>query len=136
VAYLATYSARESLARLSSPYSYPLIGPTFDLHIVRLRVLHQQRRSLAIQRIGRIGIAQQLRQEDLEDVDHVVHRRPSLVDHVETDTTRELVDVGVEDAVDKADAGRLVRVLVGELDVDFPEPAEEGCCRVVFASAC
>jgi hypothetical protein len=38
----------------------------------------------------------------------------------------------MEDAVDEADAGRLVWVLVGELDVDFPEAAEERCCWVVI----
>jgi hypothetical protein len=110
---------------------HPLIVPTFNLHIVCLRILHQQRRSLSVQRIRRIGVSQQLRQEDLEDVDHVVHRRPSLVDDVETHAAGQLVDVGVEDAIDKADAWRLVRVLVGELDVDFPETAEEGCCEGV-----
>jgi hypothetical protein len=120
---------------LSCPYPYPAIDPTFDLHIVCLRILHQQRRSLSIQRIRRIGVSQQLRQEDLEDVDHVVHRRPSLVDDVETHAAGQLVDVGMEDAIDKADAWRLVWVLVGKLDVDFPETAEEGCCESV-ALAC
>ena len=38
----------------------------------------------------------------------------------------QLVDVGVEDAVDKADAGALVGILVGQLDVDFPQAALEG----------
>jgi len=33
----------------------------------------------------------------------------------------------VEDAVDEADAGRFVGVLVGQLDVDFPQAAGEGC---------
>lgn len=40
----------------------------------------------------------------------------------------QLVNIGVEYAVDEADAGRLVRVLVGELDMDFPRAAfERGC---------
>lgn len=39
----------------------------------------------------------------------------------------QLVDVGVEDAVREAYTGRLVGVGVGELDVDFPEAAFEGC---------
>jgi hypothetical protein len=37
----------------------------------------------------------------------------------------------MEDAIDKADAGRLVRVLVGEFDMDFPETTEKGCCKSV-----
>jgi hypothetical protein len=68
-------------------------------------------------------------QEDLEDVDHVVHWRPGLVDDVEADGARQFVDVGVEDAVYEADAWALVGVLVWELDVDFPEAAFEGGCR-------
>ena len=32
----------------------------------------------------------------------------------------QLVNVGVEDAVYEADAGGLVRVLIGEFDVDLP----------------
>lgn len=43
----------------------------------------------------------------------------------------QLVDVGVEDAVHEADAGGFVWVLVGELNVDFPEAALEGCCGFV-----
>lgn len=38
----------------------------------------------------------------------------------------QLVDIGVEDAVHEADAGALVGVLVGQLDVDLPEAALEG----------
>ena len=38
----------------------------------------------------------------------------------------QLVYVGVEDAVREADAGRLVGVLVGQLDVDFPDTTFEG----------
>jgi hypothetical protein len=37
----------------------------------------------------------------------------------------------MENAVNKTNAWRLVRVLVGELDVDFPEAAEEGRCEVL-----
>jgi hypothetical protein len=84
VAYLATYSVVISLARLSCRRSYLLVDPTFDLDVVRFWILHQQRSGLAIQRVSRIGVSQQLWQEDLEDVDHIVHRRPSLVDDVET----------------------------------------------------
>lgn len=34
----------------------------------------------------------------------------------------------MEDAIHEADAGALVGVLVGELDVNLPEAALEGCC--------
>lgn len=63
--------------------------------------------------------------EDFEDVDHIVHGRPGLVDDVETDRTGELVDVWVEYSVDEADAGRLVGVLVGDFDVNLPVAAGE-----------
>lgn len=39
----------------------------------------------------------------------------------------QFVDVGMEDAVDKADAGRLVGILIWELDVHFPQTAGKGC---------
>lgn len=37
----------------------------------------------------------------------------------------QLVDVGVKDAIDEANARAFVRVLVREFDVDFPETASE-----------
>ena len=79
VAYLATYSARTQSAYASNgailPASFePAIPLTFDLDIVCLGLFHQQRRRLAVQWIRRVGVSQQLRQEDLKDVDHVVHR--------------------------------------------------------------
>ena len=55
---------------------------TLDLDIICLWLFHQKRRRLAVQRIRRIGVAQELWEEDFEDVDHVVHGRPCLVDHV------------------------------------------------------
>ena len=39
----------------------------------------------------------------------------------------QLIDVWVEDAVHEADARTLVWVLVGELNVHFPESAHEWC---------
>jgi hypothetical protein len=42
----------------------------------------------------------------------------------------QLVNVGVEDAVHKPNAGALVRVLVRQLNVDLPETALEGCCEL------
>jgi hypothetical protein len=104
---------------------------TLDLGFVALRLPHQQRRGLAVERISRIRVAQELWQKHLENVDHVVHWRPRLIDDVEADGAGELVDVGVEDAVYEADARALVGVLVWELDVDFPEAAFEGGWRGV-----
>ena len=46
---------------------------TLDLHLVILGVAHKQRRSVAVQRIGRIRVAEKLWEEDFEDVDHVEH---------------------------------------------------------------
>ena len=40
----------------------------------------------------------------------------------------QFVDVGVEDPVHKADTRRLVRVLIRQLDVDFPDAAFERSC--------
>jgi hypothetical protein len=40
----------------------------------------------------------------------------------------QLVDVGVEYPVDEADARAFVGVLIGELDMDFPETALKGGC--------
>ena len=58
---------------------------TLDFGIIALSIAHQQRRRFAVQRVGRVRVAQQLGQEDLEDVDHVEHGRPGLVDDVEAD---------------------------------------------------
>lgn len=121
---------------------------TLHFDVVALRFPHQKRGCLAVEGVGRIGIPKQLRQEDLKYVDHVEHGRPSLVDDVEADRSGptkipavifsyhvpshplyissasggclQFVNVGVEDSVHEADARRLVGVLVGELDVDFP----------------
>ena len=85
-------------------------------------------------------------QEDFEDVDHVEHGGPGLIDHVEADGPGpgrgnqngtvelligkglQLVDVGVEDSIHEANARALVGVLVGQFDVDFPEAALKWCC--------
>lgn len=48
----------------------------------------------------------------------------------------QLVDVRVEDPVRETDAGRLIGVLFGELDVDFPDAAFEGSCFVCVVSLC
>ena len=61
---------------------------TFDFLVVRLGVAHQQGSCLTIQGVRRVGVAQELREEDLEDVHQVEHRAPRLVDDVETDRPR------------------------------------------------
>ena len=42
----------------------------------------------------------------------------------------QFIDVRVEDAVYEANARALVRVLIGELDVDLPKSTLEGCYMV------
>ena len=46
----------------------------------------------------------------------------------ETKISIQFVDVGVEYPVHKADARTLVRILIRELDMDFPETALERSC--------
>lgn len=92
-------------------------------------------------------------EEDFEDVNHVVHGRPCLVDDVEADGARaadasakaqrgdekygciQFVDVGVEYPVHEADARALVRILIGQFDVDLPETTLEGCLIRVRGAA-
>lgn len=62
----------------------PLV-PTFDFDIVAFRFAYQQSGSFTVEGIGGVRISEKLWQEDFEDVDHIKHRRPGLVDHVETD---------------------------------------------------
>lgn len=100
---------------------------TLDFGLVALGLPHHKSCRLSVQRIGWIWIAKKLWKEDLEDVDHVVHWRPRLVDHIQTDAAGEFVDVWVEDAVDETDAWALVGVLIRQFDMDLPEAAEEWC---------
>lgn len=46
---------------------------TLDLCIVALGFSDQEGSGLAVERIGRVRISEELWQEDLEDVDHVKH---------------------------------------------------------------
>lgn len=71
-----------------------LAALTLDLCVVSLGVAHEECCGLAVEGVGGVGVPQELGHEDLENVDHVKHRRPGLVDHVETDRARELVNVG------------------------------------------
>lgn len=56
---------------------------TFDLGIVACGISHEEGRGLAVEGVGRVGVAEELRQEDFKDVDHVKHGRPGLVDDIE-----------------------------------------------------
>lgn len=56
---------------------------TPDFGFVAFRLSHHQSCRLAIERVLRVRIPQQLGEEDFEDVDHVEHGRPCLVDNVE-----------------------------------------------------
>lgn len=53
----------------------------------------------------------------------------SAVEFVISRQSVQLIDVRVEDPVDEANAGAFVRVLVWELDMDFPKAASEWSCR-------
>lgn len=44
---------------------------TLDFGCIRGRLAHEQRRGLAVQRVSRVGVQQQLRQEDFKHVDEV-----------------------------------------------------------------
>lgn len=59
--------------------------PTFHFSVVGLGLAHEHGCCFAVERVGRVGVAEELREEDLEDVDHVVHGGPGLVDDVEAD---------------------------------------------------
>lgn len=69
-----------------TPISNPRFqfGHTFDPRLIARLIPHQHSRSLSIQWIARIWITEQLWQKDFENVDHVEHWGPSLVDDVET----------------------------------------------------
>lgn len=60
--------------------------------------------------------------------DEVRHRSERVLDHVEADGTGKLVDVGVVNAVDEANSGGFVRILLWELNVHFPVATGEGGC--------
>ena len=46
-------------------------GLTLNLSLIFLRVAHHQRSSLTIQRVVRIRVPQQLRQEHFKDINHI-----------------------------------------------------------------
>ena len=53
--------------------------------------------SITIERICWVGVSQKLRQERLEDIREIVQCSPGLVDHVQANSTRNLVNVRVVD---------------------------------------
>lgn len=61
---------------------------TLDLGVVALGFSYHQSSRLAVQGVRRVRVSEKLRQEDLEDVDHVEHGRPSLVDDIQADGAR------------------------------------------------
>ncbi len=56
---------------------------TFDFGIIAFRLPHQQSGRFTIQGVGRVRVSEQLRKKDFENVDHIIHWRPCLVDHVQ-----------------------------------------------------
>ena len=86
-AYFATYSTQISyyLEGLPASLKQRVLWTcllTFDPLLVALRFSHQQGCCLAIQGICGVRISQELWKEDLEDVDHIKHWRPGLIDHI------------------------------------------------------
>lgn len=68
---------------------------TFDFRLVYLGLAHQERSSFAVQRIGGVRVAEELGQKDFEDVDHVEHGRPCLVDDVQADRAGTIAYISV-----------------------------------------
>mmetsp|Transcript_7789 Transcript_7789/g.32076 ORF Transcript_7789/g.32076 Transcript_7789/m.32076 type:complete len:207 (-) Transcript_7789:258-878(-) len=112
--------------RVRSPLLHQILRPgvlTHQLpHLSRERVwfAEHERSRVAVERVRGVRIEQELREEDLEDVHQVEHRRPRLVDDVQTHAPRALVDIWVVHPVHKSDARGLVRVPLGQLDVNLP----------------
>lgn len=67
----ATVWGTPEVTSASSGRPYDVAYHTFDLVVVRLGVLHEHRRGLAVQRVARVRVAQELRDEQVEDVDEV-----------------------------------------------------------------
>src|SRR5947209_7155683 len=79
VAYFATYSCHVSVLP-----AFCDLGLTLNLRLITLGFPHKQGSRFAIQGICWVWVAEELRQKDLKYVNHVEHRRPRLVDDVET----------------------------------------------------
>ncbi|KAK6706262.1 hypothetical protein SNK03_010086 [Fusarium graminearum] len=78
-AYFWTYSGIVSICISSKGLSLH----TFDFSIVALGFSYQQGCCFAVERVGRVGVSQKLGEEDLENVDHIKHGRPSLVNDIQ-----------------------------------------------------
>ena len=59
--------------------------------LVPRRIAHEERSGLPVERVGGVGVKQELGEENVEDVHEVEHRAPGLVDHVQADAARRLV---------------------------------------------
>mmetsp|Transcript_3220 Transcript_3220/g.11237 ORF Transcript_3220/g.11237 Transcript_3220/m.11237 type:complete len:313 (+) Transcript_3220:26-964(+) len=88
--------------------------------LVLLWLAEEEGCRLSVQRIGGVGVEQQLRQEGLEHVHQLEHGAPRLVDHIQAYRARPLVHVGVEDLVHESDGWRLVRIGLGEVHAQLP----------------
>jgi hypothetical protein len=125
---------------------------TLHLCIVALRFPHKKRGCFTVQGVRGVWVSQKLREKDFEDIDHIIHGRPCLVDDVEADGAAaidvsvtkpgvnptppfecarghdvQFIDVGMKNPVHEADARTLVRVLIGQLDVDLPRTTFKRC---------
>mmetsp|Transcript_9766 Transcript_9766/g.36732 ORF Transcript_9766/g.36732 Transcript_9766/m.36732 type:complete len:218 (+) Transcript_9766:478-1131(+) len=100
-----------------------------DLDGVCIHVSHHNRSSLTIQRVGGVGVPQQLWQEDVENVHEVEHRRPRLVDHVQADRARYLINVWMVHPVGEADGRRLEGIVDREGHVHLPDATHIRSCR-------
>ena len=60
-----------------------LVDVLLDFLLVLIFVLQLKCSCVRVKRIRRVGVEQKLWQEDVEDVHKIVHRRPSLVNHIE-----------------------------------------------------
>lgn len=61
------------------------------------------------------------------DLQHCISRQDSEVCRK---SGIQLINIRVVDPVHKADAGTLVRILVGQLNMHFPCATREGCCKI------
>jgi len=68
-----------------------------NARLVRVGLFEHECSGVAVERVRRVGVEKQLRQEHGENVDQIVHRTPRLIDHVQTHRSRCLVDIRMED---------------------------------------
>lgn len=90
------------------------------LGLVFLGLVQVESGRVAVQRIDRIRIREQLRQKRLEHVHQIVHGRPRLIYHVQTHRARRLVYIRVKYPIHETDRRRLERILVRQVDAHLP----------------